>query len=240
MRLTGVSAAMVAVLVLAGCAIDVATAPPMPAPGGIAQPRLPTPEQAARNFSTVVERVRPVAEQECRRRSPDLNCNFVIRVDPDPRQPPNAYQSRATDGRPVLTFTVAMVGDVANEDELAFVMGHEAAHHIAHHLDRQQVNASLGAEIFGGLASLTGGGSQAVETAARLGAGIGARSYSKDFELEADRLGTIITWRAGYDPLVGAEYFSRISDPGDRFLGTHPPNSARVDIVRRTVAELKR
>ena len=71
-----------------------------------------------------------------------------------------------------------------------------------------------------------------------LGAEVGARRYSKDFELEADALGTIITKRAGYDPLRGAEFFFRIPDPGDRFLGTHPPNGARLETERRTAAGL--
>lgn len=239
MHRTRLLTALIASLALAACDLAVPVGP-SPAPYTQNAPTLPTPQQAARNFSQVVADVQPVAEQECRSRARDLNCNFVIRVDNDPRQPPNAYQSRASDGRPVLTFTIAMIADVANADELAFVMGHEAAHHISRHLDRQHVNASLGAEIFGGLASLTGGSARDVKTAAQLGANVGARSYSKDFELEADRLGTVITWRAGYDPVRGAEYFGRISDPGDRFLGTHPPNAARIDIVRRTVATLER
>lgn len=41
-----------------------------------------------------------------------------------------------------------------------------------------------------------------------------------------------------YDPLRGAEFFTRIPDPGNRFLGTHPPNAARLETVRRTAAAL--
>ena len=61
---------------------------------------------------------------------------------------------------------------------------------------------------------------------------------SKEFELEADALGTIITSRAGYQPVVGAQFFNRIPDPGNRFLGTHPPNSQRIATVERTAAGL--
>jgi len=77
-----------------------------------------------------------------------------------------------------------------------------------------------------------------VRSAQELGAAVGARTYSKEFELEADRLGTIITKRAGYDPLRGAEFFTRIPDPGNRFLGTHPPNAQRIQTVRETAARL--
>lgn len=71
-----------------------------------------------------------------------------------------------------------------------------------------------------------------------MGGALGARSYSKDYELEADELGTIITARSGYDPIKGAAFFTRIPDPGDRFLGSHPPNGQRIATVRRTVANM--
>ena len=93
--------------------------------------------------------------------------------------------------------------------------------------------------MFGQLATGLGGGNESVvRTAQQLGAGFGARSYSKDFELEADALGATIAQRAGYDAVNGAQFFLRIPDPGDRLLGTHPPNAQRMDIVRQTVARL--
>jgi predicted Zn-dependent protease len=67
---------------------------------------------------------------------------------------------------------------------------------------------------------------------------VGARSYSKNFELEADALGTVITHNAGYNPVRGAEFFSQLPDPGNRFLGTHPPNAQRIETVRRVAAGL--
>jgi predicted Zn-dependent protease len=165
-----------------------------------------------------------------------MNCNFLIVVDDRPDQPPNAFQTLDRSGRPVVAFTLALIADARNADELAFVLGHEASHHIQGHLQRQQQNAIAGAVLAGSVAVLLGGTTEAVETAQRTGATVGARSYSKDFELEADQLGTIITMRAGYDPLRGAQFFSRIPDPGNRFLGTHPPNAQRLETVRRTVA----
>lgn len=228
---------IVAVLALAACDVPTEVARPMPAAGTAAPPLAP--ESAARAFVQVVRTVEPVAEAECRRLTVNTDCDFRIVVDDRPGQPVNAYQSRDETGRPVLTFTLALIADARNTDELAFVMGHEAAHHILGHLDRQQRNAMAGALVFGGLATLTGGGTGSVESAQRLGAVVGARSYSKEFELEADELGTLITLRAGYDALRGSEFFSRIPDPGNRFLGTHPPNAERADLVRRTVARAR-
>ncbi len=57
-------------------------------------------------------------------------------------------------------------------------------------------------------------------------------------ELEADQMGTILAWEAGFDPLRGAQFFNRLPDPGDDFLGTHPPNAQRLQIVRQTMAAI--
>lgn len=230
---------ILAVLTLAGCSAAPAP-PPIPASASAAAATgaTLTTDQAARGFVSVVQRLEPVAEQECRRRTTGANCDFKIVVDRRRNQPPNAFQSVEDGGRPVITFTLSLIGETRNTDEIAFVMGHEAAHHIAGHLTRQRENAEAGAVIFAGLATLTGGSAADVETAQELGAAVGARSYSKEFELEADQLGTVIAYRAGFDPLRGAQFFARIPDPGNRFLGTHPPNAARYDAVVQTVRAL--
>ena len=188
------------------------------------------------NFRTVVARVEPVAEQICREQSPQLNCDFRIVVDDRENAPPNAFQTVDENGRPIIAFTLSLISVTLNQDELAFVMAHEAAHHIQGHLQQQRQNATLGALIFGQLAS--GAGASAQRTAQQLGASLGVRSFSKDFELEADALGTRIAAAAGYDPVNGAAFFTRIPDPGNSFLGTHPANADRIATVRRVAASL--
>lgn len=227
------------VLALAACETTPA-APPIPEAAASASAALPrqSPQQAARTFNRVVQTVEPVAERECRQRTRGVNCDFKIVVDPRRDAPANAFQSLEADGRPRITFTVAMIAEVRNEDELAFVLGHEAAHHVAGHLAKQAESAAAGAVIFAGLATLTGGTATDVQAAQEIGAVLGSRTYSKEFELEADRLGTIIAYRAGYDPMKGAQFFARIPDPGNRFLGTHPPNAQRFDVVRETMASI--
>ena len=196
-------------------------------------------ERAARTFVQVVDTVEPVAERQCREVAPGANCNFIIVIDDTPGQPPNAFQTVDRAGRPVLAFNLGLIASVDNADELAFVMAHEAAHHILGHLARTRQNAAMGAVIFSGIAAATGASASAVRSAEEFGANVGARSYSKDFELEADQLGTVIASNAGYNPVRGAEFFMRIPDPGNRFLGTHPPNAQRIDVVRRTAARLR-
>lgn len=229
--------ALMCMVGLAGCVTTVdSPQPSQPAP---VKKTIPKPTSAdVTRFKNVVNRVEPVAEQQCRARTRGANCDFKIVVDDRPGQPPNAFQTIDRSGRPILAFTLALIADVRNQDELAFIMGHEAAHHIRGHLPRQQQNATAGAVLAGGLATILGAGSSGVDVATDLGASVGARSYSKDFELEADALGTVISKRAGFDPVRGAQYFTQIPDPGDRFLGTHPPNAKRIETVKRVNASL--
>ncbi len=212
---------------------------PAPRPPQVEVPaaRLPRAE-AIRNFRLVVQRMEPVAERICIENTRNIPCDFRIAVDDRPGLPPNAFQTLDRTGRPVIAFTRALIEDVRNPDELAFVMGHEAAHHILGHIPRQQQTAIQGAVLGGLLGVLVGVDEGGLRTAQQIGATIAVRSYSKELEIEADQLGTIITARAGFNPVRGAEYFNRIPDPGDRFLGTHPPNARRIAVVRRTAAGL--
>ena len=221
-------------LALAGCA-----AAPVPVAGPAAAPP-PGAAGPARTFLAVVDRVEPVAEQVCRERAPEgLSCDFVIVVDDRPGVPVNAFQFRGPDGRPVVGMTLPLIAEARSRDELAFILGHEAAHHIAGHLERQRAGAAIGAGAGRQLALERGADAATTEELIRLGAFVGARRFGPPFELEADALGTVIAARAGYDPVAGAEFFARLPDPGDRFLGTHPPNAARLDTVRRVAAGLR-
>ncbi|AZL60075.1 peptidase M48 [Tabrizicola piscis] len=221
-------------LSLAGC---VAIAPP---PEPVAAP-VPV-DQAARaqalTFLQVVAAVEPVAERVCRSQGVARNCDFRIVVDDRPGQPPNAFQTLDSRGRPVVGFTLALIRDARNADELAFVLGHEAAHHIAGHIPRRQEQAMSGALLAGLLAQANGLSPEEVRAAQDLGAQVAARTYSREFELEADALGAEIALIAGFDPMRGSGFFDRLPDPGDKFLGSHPPNSQRKAQVAATVRRL--
>ncbi|WP_099826157.1 M48 family metallopeptidase [Oceaniglobus indicus] len=233
--------AILMVLALAACNVQQPVAvPPGPVGQVVAPAPAPRPDgrMAARNFISVIETVEPVAERECRMRTRGVNCDYVIAVDSRPESPPNAFQTVGEDGRPIVGFTIALIAEARNVDELAFILGHEAAHHIEGHIDRGRQSAYQGAVLAGILATVGGVGPEQIREAQNIGASIGARRYSKTFELEADALGTIIAARAGYDPVRGAQYFARTPDPGNAFLGTHPPNAQRIETVRRVAAGL--
>ncbi|SPF81167.1 M48 family metalloprotease [Pseudoprimorskyibacter insulae] len=232
-------ATVVAGLSLTGCVTitePVQQSAPQAAPS--AQSNEAVARQAAAIFQEVVTRVEPVAEAECTRLAPRSNCDYQIVIDDRPGQAPNAFQTLTESGRPIIAFNIPLLLSVRNSHELAFVMGHEAAHHIAGHIARTQQNAAVGAVIFSGLAALGGADASAVRSAEQLGATIGARTYSKDYELQADVLGTRIAATAGYDPRIGVRFFDQLEDPGNLFLGTHPPNAKRVEAVNQAAAAL--
>ena len=203
-----------------------------PVPGSV-------PQAAVATFVDVVNRVEPVAEALCRARARGVSCNLQIVVHPDPELPPNAFQMQDPRGRPVVGFTLALIADARNADEIAFVLGHESAHHILGHIAKREQTAMAGALVAAVLAQGAGADAEAIRAAQDLGAEVGARTYSRDYELEADALGAEIALRAGFDPVRGAAFFDRLPDPGDQFLGSHPPNAQRKAIVARTVAALK-
>lgn len=223
-------------LALGGCVSTYPAPPAVQAPTGA--PVQPA-RVAAENFLTVVSRVEPVAERYCRSRGVAQTCDFRIVVDDRPGQPPNAFQTLDSFGRPVIGFTLALIADARNPDELAFVLGHEAAHHIEGHIPQRQEQAMSGALLAGVLAQASGLSPDEIKAAQNMGAEMAARSYSKDFELQADALGAEIALLAGYDPVKGSGFFDRLPDPGDKFLGSHPPNAQRKAQVAATVRRLK-
>jgi len=210
--------------VLAGCTAP--GAPPGPAPAN------------AQTFIAVAARVEPVAEAACRARAQATRCNFRIVVDTRADQPPNAFQTIDRAGRPIIGFNVALIALARNADELAFVMGHEAAHHIEGHIPQRERAAASGALLGAILASEQGLDAASIKQAGQIGAELGARRFSKEFELEADVLGTEIALQAGYDAIRGSAFFDRLPDPGNRFLGTHPANAERKALVRATQKRL--
>lgn len=215
---------------------------PMPAskaPVVTAEPG-PDAREAATNFIAVAQDMRPRIKAECKMRTQGRrNCDYQVVVDDSTDASPNALQTVDARGRPVVAFNLALIAEARNRDELAFVMGHEAAHYILGHLEAKSSDADRGARIMGALVAATGADKGTIARAESFGAEVGARSFSKEYELQADRLGAIIAWDAGYDPARGALFFTRIPDPGHGFLDTHPANAERIALVRRTVAELR-
>jgi predicted Zn-dependent protease len=124
-----------------------------------------------------------------------------------------------------------------DESEVAFILGHEMSHVIkGHAIERIVMNsaistASRAAPVRGVLGPwLKRVGVQFLETA-----------YSRDHELEADRLGVRLARAAGYDPQAGIRLLTRLAelkaapDPLNlgEYFSTHPTFDLRIRSIRQ-------
>ncbi|MBI3937309.1 MAG: SEL1-like repeat protein [Betaproteobacteria bacterium] len=156
---------------------------------------------------------------------------------------PNAFALSAR-GRSIIGITAPMLDLLGDDlDAYAALLGHEIAHHVRQHgAERRSREQALGAvsAIVGlilGAAGVQGGA-----TIADFGRLIVSRSFSRDEEREADRLG--VEWMAatGFDPEGALRLHERLLRAGAGgaipFLQTHPSGEERVDNIRRHIASL--
>jgi len=178
---------------------------------------------------------------------PHLPCNFYIQNS----SIPNAW---ALPG--YVAITRGLLAELNNEAEFAFVMGHEIGHvsarHSAAHMS-SYVLMQVGLAILG--LSLQGKEySDLILGIGAIGGSLLLLKYSRDDELEADRLGVIYMNKIGYDPkyaisahktLERAVRDYRVSlgkdAEDDTFLGdllsTHPRTRVRMEEIEKLIAE---
>jgi len=114
----------------------------------------------------------------------------------------------AVPGGYVFVFS-ELLARVANDDELAGVLGHEMGHVAGHHILRQEREgqAWTAAALLGVLLSAV----NPVVGAAAVGAAQTAQlKYSREFEQEADYLGLRYASEAGYDPHALGTFFKQL------------------------------
>ncbi len=123
----------------------------------------------------------------------------------------------------------------ADEAELAGVMAHEIAHVAARHAMRQKTRSNILSLASVPLIFLGGGIGYAVKQAAALAVPLSMTKFSRGFEAEADHLGIIYAYKAGYDPLAFITFFERAQQsekqqPGflTKLFANHPPTAERV------------
>ncbi len=235
---------LVLVLTVAGC-VQTTALPPLPPPTHQATPAQSAQISAearvkAQMFVDAAAKVAPVATALCRSKGIAQNCQFRFVIDPRLGLPRNAYQTLDNRGHPIIALTLALVADARDTDEIAFVMGHEAAHHILGHLALQDQNARAAAQKAGDAAAAAGASAEQVRKVQAQTAAKTTLGYSKSFELQADALGAEIAYRAGFNPLRGAAFFDRLPEPHRGRHSTHPDNRTRKALVAKVMARLRR
>lgn len=142
-----------------------------------------------------------------------------------------------TDGQKIFV-TTGLMRFIQSDEELALVLGHELAHAILNHVQKTMGNKILGTILDVIVIATTG-----IDTHGAFGT-LGGLIFSKDFEREADYVGTYIVARAGYNISNAPDLWRRmaVEYPGsikDKFLATHPSSPERYLLIEKTVKEIK-
>ena len=151
----------------------------------------------------------------------------------------------ALPGGPIF-INVGTITTADNEAQLAGVMAHEMSHvYMQHSIKQMEKSQTLG--VFAGILGAILPGT-AAGNLARLGIQIGAGSlslkYSRGDESQADAVGAIIMYKAGYDPKQLALFFQKLEQEGGgrgpSFLSDHPNPGNRLQAIQREVRDWPR
>jgi predicted Zn-dependent protease len=165
-------------------------------------------------------------------------------------RPKLAYEFTVLDAEMVNAFAVpggyiyvtrGMLDELTSEAELAVVLGHEIGHVCAWHsinmIEKQMGYGALA--TLGAIVSGVQAGPEAmilVAQTAELFTGLYLLGYSREYELEADRVGLRYAISAGYNPEAGLAFFKRLAelekreglDKWEPFFRSHPPTGDRI------------
>ena len=141
-----------------------------------------------------------------------------------------------------IYVTRGMLAHLNNEDQLATVLAHEIGHVAARHAARQAWQQKIGQGLLLGGAVLGKGLGLPTENILNLG-GMAAQliftRYSREDELEADKLGVEYSADARYDAREAIALFQTLNRIQEKegqgmpsFLSTHPDPGARIQRIR--------
>lgn len=134
-----------------------------------------------------------------------------------------------------------------DKNGLAVVVSHEIAHAVARH-GNERMSQQMVAQ-FGGAVLSEAIKEKPAETQAIFGSayGLGAQyglmlPFSREHELEADKLGLIFMAMAGYDPQTAVEFWQRMASMGGQkppeFMSTHPSDETRIQKIKDAMPEV--
>lgn len=145
-----------------------------------------------------------------------------------------------------IFITTAMLAELEDESQLAGILGHEAGHVVGRHGSEQLARRNLGSLLVRAIAIAAsdgeGGGRQAAVIAQSISQLLNLQ-YSREDELESDRLGLDFMVDAGYDPRGIVELMAILSSIGGdggrppEFLSTHPNPENRLQKLEALIVE---
>jgi Zn-dependent protease with chaperone function len=180
---------------------------------------------------------------------------LVSAIPPQFRQSQFDYRFKVVNARDLNAFALpggpmyvnrGMIEAARNEGELAGVMAHEISHVALRHATAQATKNSSAGNTLRTLGLILGGAVVGGQAGAQLGA-IAAQSfmlkYSREYETQADTLGSQIMADAGYDPRDLANVFRTIEQQsggnGPQWLSSHPNPGNRYAAINREAQYLR-
>ncbi len=134
-----------------------------------------------------------------------------------------------------------------DKNGLAVVVSHEIAHAVARHGNERMSQEMLAQ--FGSIALSEALKNKPAKTRTIFGSayGLGAQfgvmlPFSREHELEADKLGLIFMAMAGYDPQTAISFWERMGAMGGQkppeFMSTHPSDATRIQRLKDAMPEV--
>ena len=147
----------------------------------------------------------------------------------------------ALPGGPMFV-NVGTITAAQNEAQLAGVMAHEMSHVYMQHSAKQ--SGKLLPNILSGLGQVAGAviggvGGAIASAGGQLGGGILSMKYSRGDEAQADAVGAIIVYKAGYNPMELANFFEILNKQGGsppQFLSDHPNPGNRSAAISKEIS----
>jgi predicted Zn-dependent protease len=128
-----------------------------------------------------------------------------------------------------------------NDDEVAMIMGHEAAHALREHAREQmgkKAATNLGTSAISAIFGLGNIGDAVVRGTGQLL----ALRFSREDESEADLVGLELAARAGYDPNAGVTLWQKMAQASKgappQFLSTHPTGPTRIKDIQANLPKV--
>jgi predicted Zn-dependent protease len=180
---------------------------------------------------------------------------LVAAIPAEYQHPEFRYSFDVVDARDINAFALpggpmfvnrGMIEAARNEGEMAGVMAHEISHVALRHATAQQTKLTSPKNTIIGLGAILGGAILGGQTGAAVGQTIyqiRTTKYSREYETQADILGSQIMARAGYDPRDLANMFRTIAQQGGsggpEWLSSHPNPGNREQRILQEASMLR-
>jgi Zn-dependent protease with chaperone function len=223
-----------------------------------------TPEQdvqLGREAAAEIRKQYPIiSDEKIARYLTTLGDRLVAAAPPELKQPVYEYSFTPVNLKEINAFALpggpmfvhrGMFDAAASEGEVVGVMAHELSHVLLRHgtanaskaqnpwLQLGQIAGAVGGAVVGGAAG------SAIAEGSQFGLGTLLLRYSRDFEKQADLLGTQIMARAGYDPRALAHMFETIEreskssgGSGPQWMSSHPNPGNRTQYINKEAETL--